>query len=44
MAEKHEGGIVHVAMNLVLTCLVSGCIIGAVAFITVPTAHQKAEQ
>lgn len=44
MAEKHEGGIVHVAMNLVLTCLVSGCIIGAVAFITVPTAHEKAEQ
>lgn len=44
MAEKHEGGVVHVAMNLVLTCLVSGCIIGAVAFVTVPIAKEKAEQ
>lgn len=44
MAEKHEGGIVKIAMNLALTCLVSGCIIGCVAYITVPQAKVKAEQ
>ena len=44
MADKNESGIFKVAMNLVLTCLVSGCIIGAVFFITGPTATAKAEQ
>ena len=30
MADKNESGIFKVAMNLILTCLVSGCIIGVV--------------
>lgn len=44
MADKKESSVFKVAMNLVLTCLVSGCIIGAVFFITGPTAAAKAEQ
>lgn len=44
MADKNESSVFKVAMNLVLTCLVSGCIIGAVFFITGPTAAAKAEQ
>ena len=44
MAEKHEGGIFKIALNLILTCLVSGCIIGVVYFLTGPIATVKAEQ
>ena len=44
MADKNESGIFKVAMNLILTCLVSGCIIGVVFFITGPIATAKAEQ
>ena len=45
MAENHEqSNIFKIALNLILTCLVSGCIIGAVFFITGPTAAAKAEQ
>ncbi len=44
MADKKEGGIFKIALNLILTCLVSGCIIGVVYFITGPTATAKAEQ
>lgn len=44
MADNKQSGIFKVAMNLVLTCLVSGCIIGLVFFITGPTAAAKAEQ
>lgn len=41
MADKNESGIFKVAMNLILTCLVSGCIIGVVFFITGPIATAK---
>ena len=44
MADKNNSGIFKIAMNLVCTCLVSGCIIGLVFFITGPTATAKAEQ
>ena len=44
MADKNESGIFKVAMNLILTCLVSGWIIGVVFFITGPIATAKAEQ
>ena len=42
MADKKEGGIFKIALNLILTCLVSGCIIGAVYFVTGPIATAKA--
>ena len=44
MADKKEGGIFKIALNLILTCLVSGCIIGVVYFLTGPIATVKAEQ
>ncbi|AXB81558.1 RnfABCDGE type electron transport complex subunit G [Megasphaera hexanoica] len=44
MADNNKSGIFKIAMNLVCTCLVSGCIIGLVFFITGPTAAAKAEQ
>ena len=44
MTENKGNNLVKIAMNLILTCLVSGCIIGAVFFITGPTARAKAEQ
>lgn len=44
MAENGASNIFKIALNLILTCLVSGCIIGAVFFITGPTAAAKAEQ
>lgn len=44
MADKNESGIFKVAMNLVLTCLVSGCIIGVVYAATSKIAYEKAEQ
>lgn len=46
MAESHiskDNSIFQVAINLVLTCLVSGLIIGVVYFITAPIAVQKNE-
>lgn len=42
--QQQEHSLVKIAMNLILTCLVSGCIIGLVFFITGPTAKAKAEQ
>ena len=44
MADKNESGIFKVAMNLILTCLVSGCIIGVVYAATGKIAYEKAEQ
>ena len=44
MADKKEGGIFKIALNLILTCLVSGCIIGAVYFVTGPIATAKAAE
>jgi len=44
MADKNESGIFKVAMNLILTCLVSGCIIGVVYAATSKIAYEKAEQ
>jgi electron transport complex protein RnfG len=45
MAENNEkSNIFKIALNLILTCLVSGCIIGVVFFVTGPTASAKAEQ
>ncbi|KMO86966.1 RnfABCDGE type electron transport complex subunit G [Megasphaera cerevisiae DSM 20462] len=44
MADKKGSGIVKIAMNLILTCFVSGCIIGLVFFVTGPTAKAKAEE
>ena len=44
MTDNHGNSIIKVALNLILTCLVSGCIIGVVFFITGPIAADKAEQ
>lgn len=44
MADQQKGGIFKIALNLILTCLVSGCIIGVVYFFTGPIATVKAEQ
>ncbi len=44
MTEKHGSSIVKIALNLILTCFVSGCIIGLVYFVTGPIATVKAEQ
>ncbi len=44
MTDKHGNSIVKIALNLILTCFVSGCIIGVVYFITGPIATVKAEQ
>jgi electron transport complex protein RnfG len=44
MAEEQKSNILKIALNLILTCLVSGCIIGCVFFITGPIASVKAEQ
>jgi electron transport complex protein RnfG len=42
--EQKKSNIFKIALNLILTCFVSGCIIGVVFFITGPTAAAKAEQ
>lgn len=44
MSETTGNNIVKIAFNLILTCLVSGCIIGAVYYVTGPIAKVKAEQ
>lgn len=44
MTDNHGNSIVKIALNLILTCLVSGCIIGAVFYVTGPIAADKAEQ
>ena len=44
MSDEKGSNIIKIASNLILTCLVSGCIIGCVFFITGPTAAAKAEQ
>ncbi|ERT56503.1 MULTISPECIES: RnfABCDGE type electron transport complex subunit G [Megasphaera] len=44
MSETTGSSIFKIALNLILTCLVSGCIIGAVYFVTGPIAKVKAEQ
>ena len=44
MSESTENNIFKIALNLILTCLVSGLIIGCVYYITGPIAKVKAEQ
>ncbi|MCH4178297.1 MAG: RnfABCDGE type electron transport complex subunit G [Megasphaera sp.] len=44
MADKKPSNIIKIALNLIITCFVSGCIIGVVFLITGPTATAKAEQ
>jgi len=41
--EKKEQPIFKVAVNLIMACLISGCVIGSVYYVTAPVAAQKSE-